>query len=157
MFDTANILVIRIHMGRRGPISAIAFQPTAQPTRGIGDAPDHVLIGAKRYYEQLRRQLGERLEPEDADLVGQAATALYEIFLSNVELITNGYVTEKQQGPTTSPWIQVRKLAHAEFRAAAQKLGLSPADRHRMVGAAQAGELVGGPSDFDKEHGADSA
>jgi len=144
-------------MGRRGPIPDAAFQTPAEQARGIGEPPEHVSKPAWRYYNQIKDMINIRLDPEDADIVGQAAQALYEIATANAELQVNGYVIEKQQGPTVSPWILVRKNAHAEFRAAAQKLGLSPADRHRMVGAAQSGELVGGPADFDKEHGADSA
>jgi len=144
-------------MGARGKIPKAAFEPFSRPTKGVGDAPTYINETAQGYYADLAALLAGRLDPEDEHVLAQCAQAMAEIARSNVELARNGYTYQGPQGEMPSPWIRIRTLAHKEFQVASAKLGLSPADRHRMTGALAAQEQPGGPADFDKEHGSDSA
>lgn len=144
-------------MGSRGRIPKVAFSEYAKPAKGVGDAPTYITETAQGYYADLAELLSTRLEPEDEHVLAQCAQAMAEIAQSNVQLACNGYTYQGPQGEMPSPWIRIRALAHKEFQVASAKLGLSPADRHRMTGALATQEQAGGPADFDKEHGSDSA
>lgn len=157
MFENVITWRLTAIMGRRGPIPSAAFTNLQKPASGIGEVPAYVPKAARIYYDTIAQLLHDRLDIEDNHVVAHAAVALYEIALATLQLENNGYVAEKQQGETLSPWVHVRRLALKEYQIASAKLGLSPADRHRLVGAIAAQEQSGGPSDFDKEHGSDSA
>jgi P27 family predicted phage terminase small subunit len=144
-------------MGSRGKIPKAAFADYVKPAKGVGDAPSYITPEAQRYYGELSNLLTARLEPEDEHILAQCAQAMSEIARSNVQLSSNGYTYQGPQGEMPSPWMRIRALAHKEFQVASVKLGLSPADRHRMTGALAAQEQAGGPADFDKEHGSESA
>jgi len=144
-------------MGSRGRIPKAAFSDFAKPAKGVGNAPTYITAVAQGYYAELAALLSTRLEPEDEHVLAQCAQAMAEIAQSNVQLSNNGYTYQGPQGEMPSPWMRIRALAHKEFQVASAKLGLSPADRHRMTGALAAQEQPGGPADFDKEHGSDSA
>lgn len=144
-------------MGARGKIPKSAFADYARPAKGVGDAPTYINETAQGYYADLAALLSGRLDPEDEHVLAQCAQAMAEIAQSNVQLARNGYTYQGPQGEMPSPWMRIRALAHKEFQVASAKLGLSPADRHRMTGALAAQEQPGGPADFDKEHGNDSA
>ena len=144
-------------MGRRGPISQTAFSDRAAPARGVGIAPTYISDEAKAYYAKLAELLKDRLEPEDESALAMVSQAMAEIAEGNVTLSRNGYVFEGPQGDVANPWVNIRDKAHKRFDVASSKLGLSPADRHRIMASLQAPEQIGGPTDFDKEHGGDSA
>lgn len=155
--DIGTKLLILGCMGSRGRIPKAAFADYVKPAKGVGDAPSYITLEAQKYYAQLSELLTTRLEPEDEHVLAQCAQAMSEIARSNVELARNGYTYQGPQGEMPSPWMRIRALAHKEFQVASAKLGLSPADRHRMTGALAAQEQAGGPADFDKEHGGESA
>lgn len=88
-------------------------------------------------------------------MLGECAQAMAEIAMVN-EKLTNAddYMTMGAQGPAVHPLIRVRTLAQKQFLAASAKLGLSPSDRHRLMGSLNKDAAEeGGPSGFDKDGG----
>jgi P27 family predicted phage terminase small subunit len=93
-------------------------------------------------------------------MVAICAQCLAEIEDMNQVLRKDTYFIESDKGGTYAhPAINIRSMAHKQFKEAAAQLGLSPAARHRLTGALGNGaEAAGGPADFDAEHGgSDSA
>lgn len=148
-------------MGRRGPISkASAGQQAQHVAAGVPPAPDSISAEAKKHYETLAETLKGRLEPEDAPLLEICAQAMAEIAMMNGVLKSEGYFLDGQEGGSYKhPALDIRSMAHKQFKEAATQLGLSPASRFRLVGALGNSEQpAGGPADFDAEHGgSDSA
>jgi len=104
---------------------------------------------------RLAELLKERLEPEDEPLLAICAQSMAEIAEANVKIANESPVSDGPQGPVMSPWVRFRALAHKEMKDAAAKLGLSPADRHRLAGSLNAppAEAPGG-SDFNPDESA---
>jgi P27 family predicted phage terminase small subunit len=144
-------------MGSRGPVSGASLNAGKKHAKGVCAAPAYISVVAQGYYALLSQGLSERLEPEDTHVLAQCAQAMSEIAEANKQLSEHGYVSENSQGPCMSVWVKVRALAHKEFQIASQKLGLSPADRARLIGSLSAPEPEGGPSDFTDKHGNESA
>ncbi len=142
-------------MGTRGPVSKKAYEN--KRAKGVGPPPAYISKDASGHYTTLAELLIDRLEPEDEHILAQCAQAMAEIALSNHKIQTEGMVTENSQGECVSPWMRARDLAHKGFHVASSRLGLSPADRYRLIGSLAVPEPSGGPSDFDKEHGSESA
>lgn len=123
----------------------------------MGIAPTYITDEAKRHYAALAERLADRLEPEDEAAVAMCSQAMAEIAEGNVTLARSGYVIETAQGEIANPWVNIRDKAHKRFDVGSAKLGLSPADRHRLLAALAPPEDAGGATDFDAQHGGDSA
>lgn len=136
-------------MGARGPLPKAAFSEPKAPCKGVGQPPTYISDEAKRHYLALSELLSDRLEPEDESILASCAQAMAEIAQGNVTLAREGYVTDGPQGPVMNPWVRVRALAHKEFQTSAAKLGLSPADRHRLAGSLAPKDASTTTSDFD--------
>lgn len=134
-----------------------AFNDSAAPKKGVGPPPPHMHLSAQAYYTQLAALLTDRLSAEDENTLATCAQALAEIEIANADLKVNHYTYEGPQGTMPSPWIAIREKAHKRFESCSKALGLSPADRYRMAGGLTPPEAGGGPADFDKDHGGDSA
>lgn len=148
-------------MGKRGPLpKASAGQQPQTVGAGVPPAPDSISPEAKKHYESLAESLAGRLEPEDAPLLAICAQALHEIAMCNQILRSEGYFTTSQKtgGDFKHPALDVRSMAHKQFKEAATQLGLSPAARFRLVGALGNDQpTAGGPAEFDAQHGEESA
>ena len=145
-------------MGRRGPVSKASAGQTAQNYVGAGapPAPDSISAEAKKHYDTLAETLSGRLEPEDSPLLAICAQAMAEIAMCNQTLASEGYfmTSDKTGGDYKHPALDVRSMAHKQFKEAATQLGLSPASRFRLVGVlGNTEQPAGGPADFDAEHG----
>jgi len=145
-------------MGNRGPLPKSAFSEATKAPKGVGLPPAHLNKQAKLYYTYLADLLSDRLEPEDETILAECAQAMAEIAMVNATFTTvDDYMTMGAQGPGVHPLVRVRTLAQKQFLAASAKLGLSPSDRHRLMGNLKPeGDQTGGPADFDKD-GGDSA